>query len=183
MENFEAKKNNPEKKAGFTLLEILLVVALTATVFVAVFTLFSKTIKSDTENAMEVVAANLAQEGVEIIRNKRDENLLEDGISMNSGLSIGNCYPYIDSSGDAQCDDSSRSQNVGKDSDILKNCIGSCSESTPYRRTCNISSVGGSIPLSEQMRVTCTVEWDSMAALGQTREVKVESYLSNWQEY
>ncbi|MFW5885067.1 MAG: type IV pilus modification PilV family protein [Patescibacteria group bacterium] len=179
MIKIKTKKNSVRKESGFTLLEILLVVALTGTVFVAVFGLFSKTIKSDTENAMEVVAANLAQEGIEIIRNKRDENLLQED-DMNSGLS-GNCRPYIDSSGNAQCS-SSRSSNIGKVSGILENCSGSCSDSTPYRRYCNISRVSGA-SLGEQMKVTCTVEWESMAASGQTREVKVESYLSNWQEY
>jgi hypothetical protein len=156
---------------------------LVSVVFVSIYSLFAKTIKEDRESGLEVIAANLAQEGIEIIRNARDENLMR-GVDMNSGLS-GNCYPYV-SGGEANCD-GTRVDEIGVDllsgTRVYENCSNSsCAgmEETEFRRSCSISSSGDP---REELEVICTVEWDSFVNPDLTREVVAESYLTNWMEY
>ncbi|MFO7807340.1 MAG: prepilin-type N-terminal cleavage/methylation domain-containing protein [Candidatus Moraniibacteriota bacterium] len=175
MKNLE-KKNN-QKEAGFTLIEIILVMFMVSVVFVAIYSLFSKNIKEYRESNMEVVASNLAQEGVEIVRNARDNNWLAGG-SMTDGLSSGSCIPSISSSGIPSCGSGSDTIKIVDDSGVNIYQNGGSGTETEFRRECGLNPFN-----DEEIEVTCTVEWDSFVNPDLDREVKATGYLTNWQEY
>jgi prepilin-type N-terminal cleavage/methylation domain-containing protein len=165
-------KNNQKK--GFTLLEVVLVMFIVAVAFTGIYVVLAKNSEHEKDNRYSLIAANLAQEGVEIIRNKRDENILE-GISLNSDLASGHCRPYWDGS-DPVCDNN-RTVEMELDSDgVYRNCSSSgCTGSaTIFERDCDVDSN------STQIVASCTVTWES-PSLGTTKSVEVEAYLSNWQ--
>jgi len=59
-------------KKGFTLLETLFAILILTTGFFSTFSLLRKSISTTTTNVNQLIAANLVQEGVEIVRNIRD---------------------------------------------------------------------------------------------------------------
>lgn len=62
--------------AGYTLLEVVLVMAFVSISFMSLYGIFAKTIQGDTESRNEIIASNLAQECIERVRNCRDNQVL-----------------------------------------------------------------------------------------------------------
>jgi prepilin-type N-terminal cleavage/methylation domain-containing protein len=165
-------KNNQKK--GFTLLEVVLVMFIVAVAFTGIYVVLAKNSEHEKDNRYSLIAANLAQEGIEIIRNKRDENLLA-GSSLHSGLNTGSCRPYWDGSNPV-CDNN-RVVEMELDGDgIYRNCSsGGCTGSaTIFERDCNIDSN------SIQIVASCTATWES-PSLGTTKNIEIKAYLTNWQ--
>jgi prepilin-type N-terminal cleavage/methylation domain-containing protein len=63
-----------KNKKAFTLLEIIIVIYIISLGLVGVMSLFLQTIKVQNINKNKLIASQLAQEGIETIRNIRDEN-------------------------------------------------------------------------------------------------------------
>ena len=70
-------------KKSFTLLETLVAIYVLLVGIVGVMDITSQNLASGTISKNQLIAANLAQEGIELVRNKRDSNFLE---RYNSGL-------------------------------------------------------------------------------------------------
>jgi type II secretory pathway pseudopilin PulG len=70
---------NKIMKQGFTLMEAIVAIFVITTGIVGVFALVTQTISSATYSTDRLIAAYLAQEGIEIVRNIRDTNWLEGG--------------------------------------------------------------------------------------------------------
>ncbi len=190
-------KNHKYKtgQKGFTLIEMVLVIMITGTVFLASYALFANTVKHDVESRYEIIAANLAQEGVEIIRNIRDENFLRSindaslGIEINDGLD-NTCYPYIRSNGKPICNNVTRNELIEKETlgtdTVYQNCDSDpCSEQeTDFKRSCAIGDIviDPTSGLTTQFAVTCTITWTSFFNPSIAREVAATSVLTNWQE-
>ncbi len=176
---FLEKNKKFNYSSGFTLIEIILVMFLVSFVFTGIYSLLAKISHHEKDNRYVIIASNLAQEGVEIIRNRRDENLLEE-LDMNDGLSVGVCQPYWDGSdgtGTAHCN-GSKSVNVGLDANgIYGNGEAS---STIFKRSCDISASGG-LPVEELLEIECTVSWKS-PSLKVDKEVSVTGILTDWQK-
>jgi len=73
---------------GFTLLEAIVAIFVITTGIVGVLSLVTQTISSSTFSKDKLIAAYLAQEGIEIVRNIRDTNWLEE-VAWNDGLGTG----------------------------------------------------------------------------------------------
>ena len=71
------KKNKLVQPQGFTVVEALIAVAVTSIGLVAILGVTVYALSISRVSPDEVIAANLAQEGIEVIRNIRDTNLLE----------------------------------------------------------------------------------------------------------
>jgi type II secretory pathway pseudopilin PulG len=67
----------PSFLLGFTFLEVVFAIFIIIIGVIGVFTLFSQTLGFSTLSTSKLVAAHLAQEGIEIVRNIRDTNWLE----------------------------------------------------------------------------------------------------------
>lgn len=70
------KKKDLYQKKGFTLPEVLTAVFLIIISSVGIFIFFPKIISSSEISSLELVGSYLAQEGIEIVRNIRDQNLI-----------------------------------------------------------------------------------------------------------
>ncbi len=81
--------NNITMKYGFSILEIITVIFIIATGLVGIMSLVVQNIQIQYVNKNNLIASQLAQEGLELIRNKRDNNWL-NGIIWNDGLTAGN---------------------------------------------------------------------------------------------
>ncbi len=64
-------------RAGFTILEMLLALSVLSVGIMATFTLSLANLNTAKDNYQRILAANLAREGVEIVRNIRDTNWLK----------------------------------------------------------------------------------------------------------
>lgn len=62
-------KEQRTTKKGFTLMEVIIAVAVITTALVASISLISFTVSGATLNRSKVIAAGLTQEGLEIVRN------------------------------------------------------------------------------------------------------------------
>lgn len=154
--------------AGFTLIEVMLVMVITAVAFTAIYGLYANTIKADVENRYEVVASNLAQEGVELIRNIRDKNVLNGSAINAAPLGGATCNPTWGSS--PGCGASTQVCL----SDHYYNGASCGSSATPFDRTCSLAYAPG------VLTVTCTVSWESFVN-GVTRTATAKSVLTDWQ--
>jgi len=78
------------KKTGFTLMEAIVAIFLITVGIVGTYALITMTISSATISKDKLVAAYLAQEGIEIVRNIRDTNWLDPtNPPWNDGLGTG----------------------------------------------------------------------------------------------
>jgi type II secretory pathway pseudopilin PulG len=62
---------------GFSILEVVVSLAIITVGMIAVLNLFTQTIRSGEVSINQEIAINLAQEGIEVIRNKRDSNWIK----------------------------------------------------------------------------------------------------------
>lgn len=176
MLNLFSKKRKNNK--GYTLIEVVLVISLTGVTFVTLYALYASTVRRNVDSRYEVIASNLAQEGVEIVRNKRDRNvMLSDPI--NEDLA-GNCFPYFNkNTSNPECDGNRRSE-IELYNGEYRNCLMSGCVAPPdkivFSRTCNI---GGN---AERMIATCTVEWKSFVNSAISRKADATVTLTDWQD-
>jgi prepilin-type N-terminal cleavage/methylation domain-containing protein len=175
-ENMIKQKKGKFKKndqRGFSLIEILIVTVITTGVFTVIYSFYSSTIKQEVESRYEMIASNLAQEGVEIIRNIRDENIMEEGSDMSTGIdSI--CCPYFDAViGETYC--TAVPEIFVVDDRYVNSSSG---EDTPFTRTCNTRYD----PTLETLEVECVVEWKSFVNSDLKREATAKAFLTNWQQ-
>ena len=96
------QSNNSTINRGFTLLEVIVAIFILTVGILGCYSLIIQTISSTRYNSDKLVASYLAQEGIEIVRNIRDTNWLEQQVNSanpwNEGLDVdGLC--------DCTCDD------------------------------------------------------------------------------
>ena len=174
-------------QSGFTLVEVVLVMVVTGIVFVSIYGLYAHTVKQDMETRFEVMASNLAQEGIEIIRNNRDRALLRSTTAsprpIDYYLSAGNCRPFFNGD-EAECN-STRIQDIGYDGTKFDSCIGACAAGTetPFSRQCNISCDANDPVTTDCIRlsVVCTVSWTSFIDPALIRNITARSVMTSWQ--
>jgi prepilin-type N-terminal cleavage/methylation domain-containing protein len=67
-------KNNPLNKneKGFSLLEVIFAMAIITSGILSIMSLFSYNLKAETNNKNKLIATYLAQEGIEVVRQARD---------------------------------------------------------------------------------------------------------------
>ena len=164
-------KKQKIKNKGFTLIEVIIAVAVIVTVLVAVIALISFSVSGIRPGKSKIIAAGLAQEGIEIVRNIRDSNWLADKRTsdnwddgLDSGqwrvqynqlglLSFSNMPLEIDSNGFYQYDFGSN---------------------TPFYRKIIIAHIG-----NNQIKAISEVTWSEK---GKSQIIQVEDILYNWLE-
>lgn len=74
IKNKKIKKTICFNKAGFSLIEVLVAMFILSMGFAAVFSLMTINIRSSENAKNQIIASQLAQEGVELVRNLKDNN-------------------------------------------------------------------------------------------------------------
>jgi prepilin-type N-terminal cleavage/methylation domain-containing protein len=156
-------------KKAFTLIEVIVSVAIITTAFIALITLISFSISSFAISKTKITAFGLAQEGLEIVRSIRDNNWLNykrtavdwrDGIvtgdhlvqyNVNALLEFNNIPLKIDNTGFYQYDNGTN---------------------TSFYRKITISDID-----ENQFRVVVSIEWSEK---GKNYSMSAESRLYNW---
>lgn len=80
-----------QERAGFTLLELVIAMAVITTGVLATVALLTNSVASARAVRNEVVGVNLAQEALEIVQNIRDQNVAA-GRAWNQGMVAGQTY-------------------------------------------------------------------------------------------
>ena len=157
------------KKNGFTIIEMLVVIFFLSVGMVGVLIAIQQTMAGTEVSSQRLTAIYLCQEGIEIVRNIRDGNWLEQidnpALPWDDGLNTG------DYEGDytmAQSLASWAGRNLKIDAGFYK--YSDTGTSTPFQRKISISKSD-----QNQMKVSVTVYWD-------THEITVEEHLYNWRQ-
>ena len=80
----------PVHVAGFTLIEITVVIFIITMGLMGILALATQSIKVSNFNKNNLIASQLAQEGLELVRNRRDNNwLVDDGRDWNNDIGAG----------------------------------------------------------------------------------------------
>ncbi len=188
---------------GYTLIEVIIAMAITSIAFVAIYALFVKTMQSDAESRYEIVAAALSQEGIEIIKNKREKNEMDwamwnpvddSSVPPSSFKDIDNlleCNPELDLTipgYNFSCNSGSSINMQYNRSDSSKKYESGCSGvdciGPIFERRCETNMIDTDPILNpgvDSLRVSCLVEWKSLLLGGQKRNVKTEIILTDWQ--
>lgn len=186
---------------GFTFLEVLFSVSIAAMSFLAIFALASQNIEAAQLTQMRFVAANLAQEGIEIIANMRSNNWLQfpDNLYTDNSLckwrGENDCLTFVIDciAGSPNClvqgtyianYNSAVLSTVIADPSLVIDAngfychaaLGCAGTTSPYSRIIKIEDVPGA-PGDHEMKALSTVSW---VFKGVSRNVEVEARFYNW---
>jgi Tfp pilus assembly protein PilV len=164
--------NFNKKNKGFTILEAIFTFTIIVVGFSGVMTLILNTARYSQINNYNLVAAYLAQEGLELVRNIRDSNWV-DGNEWNYGMDNGSYIIdynynslrtggspnlYIDTSDGFYSHDNSGAKSI-------------------FQRVISISTPSPDCDGNKCILVSSTVSWSDF---GITRSITVSERLYNW---
>jgi Tfp pilus assembly protein PilV len=82
-------RNFLKEQSGFSIMEISVVVLIVAIGLIGILSLVNQSIKAQQINRNQLIASQLAQEGIELVRNRRDKNWLTAGYDWKNGEGAG----------------------------------------------------------------------------------------------
>ncbi len=188
---FGQSKERVSDEAGYTLIEIVIVLLLVAFGFVGSYQLFVTSLRADTESRHEVIAGELLQEGLEIIKNKKEENDLkwaiwnpsdpdEDEPKLNEGMRNVYFNPIVDFDTKTigfETNHFNLQYDLEKKEYVLQNdCSNNCIGPV-FERKCSQSLNAD----EDVLTARCTVSWQSVLAGGGERSVSAETALTDWE--
>ena len=167
----EAPASLTMKKNAFTLLEVILAIFILTTAVASGSVLIQQTFTSVSLNQSKLIAYYLAQEGIEIVRNIRDNNWLEQrtnpDLSWKEGLGT---EDYEVSYNDTELSPNQNRPLSIDDSDGFYSYSGGAP--TKFKRKISISEVD-----DDTLQVTVLVTWTER---GREHTAKVIENLHNW---
>lgn len=180
------RKSRIANRAGFSLVETLVAVAILTTGLTAALSLLSFTLRTVQVTSNALVAAHLAAEGVEVIRNIRDENWLrrdnsaapEPARSWRAGLDKGVYEVQYDTELPLTVH-SDRLLEISSEGRYCYACAGPASPAAIFRRKIEIDPdpLPPGFDTARQLRLRVSVSWTDQI---KTREVAVEDILYDW---
>ncbi len=164
---------NEKKKnfKSFSLIEVLIALLVLVIALSGTSALLIRTMSDVSIITSKLIAANLAQEGIEIVRNIRDNNIA-NGTAWNSGLSAGTyIIDYTDNSL-ASCSGNNCKVKLSFDPKAKLYSYKTGGSSSIYSRWINIEQIS-----SNHIRVTSNVEWKIKSI---TFDFSAEDHLYNY---
>jgi type II secretory pathway pseudopilin PulG len=164
------KSKLPKFKNGFTLMEIIVVMGVIISVLTSALVLITLTVNSTKSSRLRIIAISLSQEGLEIVRNIRDNNWLNGrrtALNWRQGLDPGDYRVQYNSSGLLNFSATPLMTNNG----FYQYDAGS---STLFYRRITIEHIG-----NNQIRVISVVTWNDR---GRNQAISAETRLYNWLE-
>lgn len=168
--------NNYKNKLGFSIIEVMVAIYIITMGLMGVFSLVSQNIRVQQINKNNLVASQLAQEGLELVRNIRDENWITVGSEWNEDLSASTFAIDYRGRNDKDdnaddIDDAEARLYINSTTDFYTH-LSSGNTATSFYRLITINSV-----TADSINVVCLVQW---AASGQEVDYKAETMLYNW---
>ncbi len=173
---------NKKTSRGFTLLEVLVATFIITISMIGIVGLFQQTVFNTVFSTSKLTAAYLAQEGIEIVRNIRDENWLRMRGDLNAQWD-----ENIPDSGDWEADYSSHSLVSSYGTGTNLNLVtGSgfygytAGIPTHFKRKITVSKSDISVPADDQpdmIKVIVQVEWTEK---NQAHYLTAQENLYNW---
>jgi len=157
---------------GFSLIEIMVVLMIVSLGIIGVANLATQSIQAQTINKGNIIAYQLAQEGIEVVRQLRDTNWIK-GVDWQEGLDTGTyCADYYKPSlravtGPSECQLTIDSSNWYRAPEVFS----VASTLTPYHRVVTINAATSS------MSVKAIVTWMER---GRAFRFEAETELYNW---
>lgn len=157
-------------KKSFTIIEVLVAITIFTLGIITLGVSIWQNYSVAGQATERFIAIYLAQEGLEIVKNLRSENYLNQR-AWNLGLSAGNYeVDYNDNSLSTYSD---RNLRIDLSTGFYNYETGNL---TPFKRKISIS-----YPASDQMKVTVTVYWPKKGSQ-QQEQVSVTEILYNWNQ-
>lgn len=171
------KLNNPEDEyrnlSGQTLVEALVALSVLSVSMLGVFVLLNNSIGLNRVISNRYVATYLASEGIELIKNKLDENSVQDpshsSIPWNNGMSSASYE--VDYQGNLQSVFGSLRYLTLSSDNLYGYGFG---VATPFKRQVDLQFDSG----GNRVKVDATVSWQERG--GAYDQVQIEDYLYNW---
>jgi len=160
--------------AGFTLIEVLTAIFVILVGVVGVLAIIQQTIAFAALSSSRLAASYLAQEGIEIVRNIRDGNWLEE-VNWDIGLGGGEYEADYDDSDLSSYQD--RYLYIDGTNGFYKYITTPASGDiqTKFKRKITITSdMDGATP---RLKVSVLIEWQQ---IGKPHQVTAQEYLYNW---
>ncbi len=164
-----------ESGAGFTIVEIIIAISVLSFGIILAYNAFSTIIISTYNISSHFTAAYLAQEGVEIVRNIRDNNFINN-ITWSTGLTGSPC--------DLGCMADYKTETSGQITSYNNVFFGLNNDGfysydigavpTIFQRKITISAVSGT---SDALNIAVLVMWNYR---GQAYSFEADEYLYNW---
>lgn len=168
----KSKQNN--KKGGQVLVELMVAVSVMVIGLLGIFTLLSQTLGLNRVAADQYIAANLAAEGVEVVKNILDHNVIERN-PWNEGLEQDGDFGVEYSSVVLDANLADENLKFDKDSGRYNYTSG---DDTNFTRVITINN------LSEnevnEIQVNSRVEWRSRG--GTSFNINLEDHFYNWRQ-
>ncbi len=163
------------QEKGFTLIEVTVAVVILVVGIVGIYTTFLRIVILTSGISNRLVAAYLAQEGIEIVRNIRDTNWVEGVVSWNEGLTTcsGGCEADY-KTGTPEEETPLGSYDGGNYLNIDSNNFYSYSigDQAKYKRKITIEEID-----IDTLKVTVWVDWEEK---GKPYDFEAEEYIYNY---
>lgn len=162
---------------GFTIVELIITIALLSFGIVGVYGAFYSTIRTNYSSSLRFTATYLAQEGLEIIRNMRDKNVI-NGATWSSGLTscLAGCQGDYKTGTPVQTP-ANQLQTYNANAFLNHNTDGFYSydagSATQFKRKITMTQELG----SDTLKVNVVVSWSYN---GEPFSTEAEGYLYNW---
>jgi len=164
---------NKKKKPGFTILEVIIAIFVLSVGILGIISFIFQTTSFSSISSHRLIAAYLAQEGIEIVRNIRDTNWLNEE-NWNNGLDIGDYTADYDDSHLSSFTD--RFLNIEENNGFYSYESGT---STIFKRKISIQKPNTEVcPESSCIEVTVEVNWQERGKTYSFPPVKERFY--NW---
>lgn len=174
----------PSNKKGITLVEVLVVIMIISMAFIGLMSLNSLSVQAMYINRNALIASQLAQEAIELVRNQRDQNWLnmasDSSTTWKDGIGDGQEYFAMDYSGRPdhinQADEDlalndAKSRLVIDSDGYYASSTAPAAATTIFRRVIRASSAG------DMIHVTVAVRYRER---NRTQKYKLEADLYNW---
>jgi type II secretory pathway pseudopilin PulG len=163
-------KKEPLKRPGFTLVEIVVVLFIISLGLIGVLTLIIQNIQSQSYNKNNLIAYQLAQEGIELVRKVRDSNW-KAHVPYNTNLVDGEYYmDYLDTIPTSSTGPTSLVLKTDNNGFYIHDAAGSDSG---FSRKLTIQNLAG----GESMRVVAEITW---SVNNRSYSYDLETLLYDW---
>lgn len=166
-------KKNKKNNQGQLIIESSIALSILIIGFLAIVTLLTRSLAANQNAVNRLIAAHLAEEGIEVVKNIIDTNIvkktIDSTIAWNEGLPAGEYEAAFDSN--SLSPNLSRFLLLDKNSGFYNYSSG---DQTTLKRTIEISNIS-----SDEIRVIATVSWTTRALVS---TISVEDHFFNWRQ-